>query len=183
MLLAKQFGMEYVDANGQKATLLPLLRGALILVVGVGGVPLGEAEGTFVQQAHLLEEYAGALPTWMAPVQVKVLPVTDRAGSSRIWPMTRWASSHCSGVPSYLLLGLAGSHWEKRLRPMTCPFQYQVFLNRGRSYRDLPMRLGETSTLFRNEDSGEMHGLIRVRRRPRPPLPRTPPPDRPESGP
>lgn len=49
------------------------------------------------------------------------------------------------------------------LRPMTCPFQYQVFLNRQRSYRDLPMRLNETSTLFRNEDSGEMHGLIRVR--------------------
>ena len=46
---------------------------------------------------------------------------------------------------------------------MTCPFQYQVFLNRQRSYRDLPMRLGETSTLFRKEDSGEMHGLIRVR--------------------
>jgi len=49
------------------------------------------------------------------------------------------------------------------LRPMTCPFQYQAFLNRGRSYRDLPMRLSETSTLFRNEASGEMHGLIRVR--------------------
>ena len=49
------------------------------------------------------------------------------------------------------------------MRPMTCPFQYQVFLNRKRSYRELPMRLGETSTLFRNEDSGEMHGLIRVR--------------------
>jgi len=49
------------------------------------------------------------------------------------------------------------------LRPMTCPFQYQVYLNRMRSYRELPMRLGETSTLFRNEDSGEMHGLIRVR--------------------
>lgn len=49
------------------------------------------------------------------------------------------------------------------LRPMTCPFQYQVFLNKPRSYRDLPMRLTETSTLFRNEDSGEMHGLIRVR--------------------
>ena len=49
------------------------------------------------------------------------------------------------------------------LRPMTCPFQYQVFLNKKRSYRDLPMRLGETSTLFRNEESGEMHGLIRVR--------------------
>lgn len=49
------------------------------------------------------------------------------------------------------------------LRPMTCPFQYQAFLNRGRSYRDLPMRFNETSTLFRNEASGEMHGLIRVR--------------------
>ncbi len=49
------------------------------------------------------------------------------------------------------------------LRPMTCPFQYQVYLNKKRSYRDLPMRMGETSTLFRNEDSGEMHGLIRVR--------------------
>ena len=49
------------------------------------------------------------------------------------------------------------------LRPMTCPFQYQAYLNRGRSYRDLPMRLNETSTLFRNEASVEMHGLIRVR--------------------
>ena len=42
------------------------------------------------------------------------------------------------------------------LRPMTCPFQFQVYLNKKRSYRDLPMRLNETSTLFRNEDSGEM---------------------------
>ena len=49
------------------------------------------------------------------------------------------------------------------LRPMTCPFQYQAYLNRKRSYRDLPLRYNETSTLFRNEDSGEMHGLIRVR--------------------
>lgn len=49
------------------------------------------------------------------------------------------------------------------LRPMTCPFQYQAYLNRPRSYRDLPLRYNETSTLFRNEDSGEMHGLIRVR--------------------
>lgn len=49
------------------------------------------------------------------------------------------------------------------LRPMTCPFQYQVYLNKQRSYRELPMRLTETSTLFRNEASGEMHGLIRVR--------------------
>ncbi len=49
------------------------------------------------------------------------------------------------------------------LRPMTCPFQFQVYLAKNRSYRNLPMRLGETSTLFRNESSGEMHGLIRVR--------------------
>lgn len=49
------------------------------------------------------------------------------------------------------------------LRPMTCPFQYQAYLSRARSYRDLPLRYNETSTLFRNEDSGEMHGLIRVR--------------------
>jgi threonyl-tRNA synthetase len=49
------------------------------------------------------------------------------------------------------------------LRPMTCPFQFMAYLNRSRSYRDLPMRLNETSTLFRNESSGEMHGLIRLR--------------------
>ena len=49
------------------------------------------------------------------------------------------------------------------LRPMTCPFQYQVYLNRQRSYRDLPMRLGETSPLFRNADPGAMHGLLRAR--------------------
>ena len=49
------------------------------------------------------------------------------------------------------------------LRPMTCPFQFQAYLNRPKSYKDLPVRLAETSTLFRNEDSGEMHGLIRVR--------------------
>ena len=49
------------------------------------------------------------------------------------------------------------------LRPMTCPFQYYVYKNSQRSYRDLPYRMSETSTLFRNEDSGEMHGLTRVR--------------------
>ncbi len=49
------------------------------------------------------------------------------------------------------------------LRPMTCPFQYQAYLAKGRSYRDLPLRYNETSTLFRNEASGEMHGLIRLR--------------------
>ena len=49
------------------------------------------------------------------------------------------------------------------LRPMTCPFQFQAYLSRMRSYRDLPLRYNETSTLFRNEASGEMHGLIRLR--------------------
>lgn len=49
------------------------------------------------------------------------------------------------------------------LRPMTCPFQYYVYKATQHSYRDLPIRYGETSTLFRNEDSGEMHGLTRVR--------------------
>lgn len=49
------------------------------------------------------------------------------------------------------------------LRPMTCPFQFMAYLNRSRSYRDLPLRYNETSTLFRNESSGEMHGLIRLR--------------------
>lgn len=49
------------------------------------------------------------------------------------------------------------------LRPMTCPFQFMAYLNRARSYRDMPMRFNETSSLFRNESSGEMHGLIRVR--------------------
>ena len=49
------------------------------------------------------------------------------------------------------------------LRPMTCPFQYQCYLNKPRSYKDLPLRYNETSTLFRNESSGEMHGLIRIR--------------------
>ena len=49
------------------------------------------------------------------------------------------------------------------LRPMTCPFQFQAYLTKTRSYRDLPIRYGETATLFRNESSGEMHGLIRIR--------------------
>lgn len=49
------------------------------------------------------------------------------------------------------------------LRPMTCPFQFQAYMQKTRSYRDLPIRYSETSTLFRNEASGEMHGLIRVR--------------------
>ncbi|MFH0798140.1 MAG: threonine--tRNA ligase [Candidatus Woesearchaeota archaeon] len=56
-----------------------------------------------------------------------------------------------------------GSGDEMALRPMTCPFQFQIYKSRIQSYRDLPIRYNETSTLFRNEDSGEMHGLIRMR--------------------
>ena len=57
----------------------------------------------------------------------------------------------------------AGDKEVMALRPMTCPFQYYCYKNSQHSYRDLPIRMGETSTLFRNEDSGEMHGLTRVR--------------------
>ena len=56
-----------------------------------------------------------------------------------------------------------GSGEEMALRPMTCPFQFQIYNSEKRSYKDLPIRYNETSTLFRNESSGEMHGLIRVR--------------------
>ncbi|MCL2408989.1 MAG: threonine--tRNA ligase [Oscillospiraceae bacterium] len=64
------------------------------------------------------------------------------------------------------VLGDKDKHEEEEvlaLRPMTCPFQFQAYLNRMRSYRDLPLRYAETATLFRNEASGEMHGLIRIR--------------------
>ena len=61
------------------------------------------------------------------------------------------------------VLGDPNSDEAMALRPMTCPFQYYCYKNEQRSYRDLPYRMGETSTLFRNEDSGEMHGLTRVR--------------------
>ncbi|OQA37241.1 MAG: Threonine--tRNA ligase [Parcubacteria group bacterium ADurb.Bin326] len=56
-----------------------------------------------------------------------------------------------------------GSGEEMALRPMTCPFQFMIYKSQLRSYRDLPIRYNETSTLFRNEESGEMHGLIRLR--------------------
>ena len=61
------------------------------------------------------------------------------------------------------VLGDPDSDEAMALRPMTCPFQYYCYKAEQRSYRDLPYRMGETSTLFRKEDSGEMHGLTRVR--------------------
>ena len=119
------------------------------------------------------------------------LPILRPKGARVIQPLQRWVEDE-EEKRGYLLtktpllakreLYKISGHWDHyldgmfvlgdphdetkecfALRPMTCPFQYQVYLNRARSYRDLPMRLGETSTLFRNEDSGEMHGLIRVR--------------------
>ena len=107
------------------------------------------------------------------------LPILLPKGARVIQLLQRWVED-VEQAHGYLLtktplmakreLYKISGHWDHyldgmfvALRPMTCPFQYQVYLNRGRSYRDLPMRLGETSTLFRNEDSGEMHGLIRVR--------------------
>ncbi len=115
----------------------------------------------------------------MLPKGAKVLQILQRfvedVEASRGWQLTKTPFMAKSDL--YKLSG----HWDHykdgmfvmgdeevdkevfALRPMTCPFQYQAYLNRGRSYRDLPMRLAETSTLFRNEASGEMHGLIRVR--------------------
>lgn len=63
----------------------------------------------------------------------------------------------------FVLEGKEGSSEVLALRPMTCPFQYEIYNAGHHSYKDLPVRYGETSTLFRNEASGEMHGLIRVR--------------------
>ncbi len=119
------------------------------------------------------------------------LPILLPKGASTIQRLQRWVED-VEAKRGYLLtktplmakreLFKISGHWDHYLdgmfvigdpddyskecfamRPMTCPFQYQVYLNKKRSYRELPMRLGETSTLFRNEDSGEMHGLIRVR--------------------
>ena len=86
----------------------------------------------------------------------------------RIWQSASFTKSPATGITTSTACSYSATRNDETkecfaLRPMTCPFQYQVFLNRQRSYRDLPMRLTETSTLFRNEDSGEMHGLIRVR--------------------
>ena len=116
------------------------------------------------------------LPKGAKVIQTLQRWVEDEEGEAGIPPdqdPLTWPSGSCTGFPAtgttyfdgMFVLGDPDDETKDcfALRPMTCPFQYQVFLNRARSYRDLPMRLGETSTLFRNEDSGEMHGLIRVR--------------------
>ena len=73
------------------------------------------------------------------------------------------ASQNIRGIEDLNLIEKDADADAYALRPMTCPFQYYVYKARQKSYRDLPYRMGETSTLFRNEDSGEMHGLTRVR--------------------
>ena len=72
-------------------------------------------------------------------------------------------SHEVSGVQDLNLIENDADADVMALRPMTCPFQYYVYKARQKSYRDLPYRMGETSTLFRNEQAGEMHGLTRVR--------------------
>ena len=115
----------------------------------------------------------------MLPKGAKVLQILQRfvedEEARRCWQLTK--TPYMAKSDLYKLSG----HWDHykegmfvlgdeekdsevfALRPMTCPFQYQAYLNKSRSYRDLPLRYDETSTLFRNEASGEMHGLIRVR--------------------
>lgn len=114
----------------------------------------------------------------MLPKGAKILQILQRfvedTEAERGWQLTK--TPYMAKSDLYKLSGhwdhyqdgmfIMGDPEEKEvfaLRPMTCPFQYQAYLNRGRSYRDLPLRYNETSTLFRNEASGEMHGLIRVR--------------------
>ena len=76
---------------------------------------------------------------------------------------TEDASREIHGVQDLKMIETDADSDVYALRPMTCPFQYYVYKARQKSYRDLPCRMAETSTLFRNEDSGEMHGLTRVR--------------------
>ncbi len=89
-----------------------------------------------------------------------LLTKTPYMGKSDIFKISGHWDHYRDGM---FVLGDPESDEAMALRPMTCPFQYQAYLNRSRSYRDLPLRYNETSTLFRNEASGEMHGLIRVR--------------------
>ncbi len=114
----------------------------------------------------------------LLPKGAKIIQILQRfvedTEASRGWQLTK--TPYMAKSDLYKLSG----HWDHyqdgmfimgdpedkevfALRPMTCPFQYQAYLNKQRSYRDLPLRYNETSTLFRNEASGEMHGLIRVR--------------------
>ena len=105
------------------------------------------------------------LQRWVEDVEQKkgcILTKTPLLAKRELYKISGHWDHYLDGM---FVLGDAADETKEcfALRPMTCPFQYQVYLNKAHSYRDLPMRLTETSTLFRNEDSGEMHGLIRVR--------------------
>ncbi|MCL2634833.1 MAG: threonine--tRNA ligase [Oscillospiraceae bacterium] len=118
------------------------------------------------------------------------LPILMPKGAKIVQLLQRWVEDEeerrgyqLTKTPSFAKSDLykVSGHWEKykdgmfcmgdeekdrevfAFRPMTCPYQFQIYLNRSRSYRDLPIRYNETATLFRKESSGEMHGLIRLR--------------------
>ncbi|MDR2558854.1 MAG: threonine--tRNA ligase [Oscillospiraceae bacterium] len=124
------------------------------------------------------EHIGQGLPVLM-PKGAKIIQILQRfiedLEESKGYQLTKTPSFAKSDL--YKISGHYERYWDKMfivgdeekdrevfaLRPMTCPFQFQAYMNRARSYRDLPIRYNETATLFRNEASGEMHGLIRIR--------------------
>lgn len=121
------------------------------------GLPLMMPKGTKILQT---------LKRWVEDEEERrgyIRTLTPLMAKSDLYKLSGHWDHYRDGM---FILGDAQEAEEKEvlaLRPMTCPFQYMVYKAKQRSYRDLPMRMAETSTLFRNEDSGEMHGLIRVR--------------------
>ncbi|MFH1610652.1 MAG: threonine--tRNA ligase [Patescibacteria group bacterium] len=116
------------------------------------GLPLLTPKGTKIKQL---------LQRWVEDEEEKrgyQLTITPFMAKSDLYKI----SGHWDHYKDGMFL-VDGSGEEMALRPMTCPFQFQIFNSQTRSYRDLPIRYNETSTLFRNESSGEMHGLIRLR--------------------
>lgn len=116
------------------------------------GLPLFTPKGTIIRQI---------LQRWIEDEEKKrgyLATMTPFMAKSDLYKVSGHWDHYRDGM---FILDASGE--EAALRPMTCPFQFQIYKNEKRSYRDLPIRYSETSTLFRNETSGEMHGLIRLR--------------------
>jgi len=116
------------------------------------GLPLLAPKGAKIKQI---------LQRWIEDEEEKrgyQLTITPLMAKSDLYKISGHWDHYKDGM---FLIDASGE--EMALRPMTCPFQFQIFNSQTRSYRDLPIRYNETSTLFRNETSGEMHGLIRLR--------------------
>jgi len=116
------------------------------------GLPLFTPKGTIIQQT---------LRRWIEDEEQKrgyQLTMTPFMAKSDLYKVSGHWDHYRDGM---FIIDASGE--EMALRPMTCPFQFQIYNSQLRSYRDLPIRYNETSTLFRNEESGEMHGLIRIR--------------------